>query len=268
MNDAPVGIFDSGIGGLTLANAIRDTLPNENLFYFGDTAHLPYGDKSTAAIQAYSVKICNVLLAQHCKVIVIACYSASSAAYDLVKEYVGSRALVVNVIDPVVAHIQEHFDHVKLGLIGTRRTVSSNVYKAKVDALGKQINLASLATPLLAPMIEEGFYNNKISKDVIAQYLQDSTLDDITGLVLACTHYPLIKQQISDYYEGKVDVIDPSEIVAHHLKAQLHDASMLRTSETPPAHRFYVSDVTTSFRNSTRLFFGEKVDLQHYKLWE
>src|SRR6478735_10951766 len=100
----PIGIFDSGIGGLTVAQAVRQTLPDEQIVYFGDTAHLPYGDKSTASIQAYSVKICDVLLKQNCKVILIACNSASAAAYELVKAYVGSKALVLNVIDPVIKH--------------------------------------------------------------------------------------------------------------------------------------------------------------------
>ncbi len=105
----PIGVYDSGIGGLTMAQAITRLLPHERLIYFGDTAHLPYGDKSTAAIQAYSVKICNLLIQQHCKVILIACNSASAAAYDLVREYVGSKAKILNVIDPAVEYIGQHY---------------------------------------------------------------------------------------------------------------------------------------------------------------
>src|SRR5690606_38260891 len=127
-NRQPIGVFDSGIGGLTVAQAIVHALPNERLVYFGDTAHLPYGDKSTAAIQAYAVKICALLLRQHCKVILIACNSASAAAYELVKEYVGSKARVLNVIDPVVAYIGKAYAGKTIGLIGTKQTVNSNVY--------------------------------------------------------------------------------------------------------------------------------------------
>src|SRR5690606_16066785 len=166
---APIGIFDSGIGGLTVARAVKNLLPNESIFYFGDTAHLPYGDKSTAAIQAYSIKICDVLLQHNCKVILMACNSASSAAYRLVKEYVGSKALVINVIDPMVNYVKKNYNNKTIWLIGTKKTVASNVYQKKIDKLAQGINLKALATPLLAPMIEEGYFNNSISEKIIAE---------------------------------------------------------------------------------------------------
>src|SRR5260221_12231331 len=128
----PIGIFDSGIGGLTVAHAIRELMPHENMVYFGDTAHLPYGDKSEAAIQAYSVKIANVLLQKGCKVIVIACHSASSASYELLKEYVRQEAHVINMIDPMVEHIAKNFAGTTIGLIGTKRTVQSDIYSKKI----------------------------------------------------------------------------------------------------------------------------------------
>ena len=169
----PIGIYDSGIGGLTVAQAITKLMPGEDIIYFGDTAHLPYGDKSEAAIQAYSVKIAEVLLKQGCKVIVIACNSASSAAYELLKEYVRKDAHIINVIDPMVDYVARHYSNNKVGLIGTKRTIASGVYAARVADAGKNISLKSLATPLLAPMIEEGFFNNQISHEIIAQYLSD-----------------------------------------------------------------------------------------------
>src|SRR3990167_10912981 len=119
----PIGIFDSGIGGLTVAQALVEQLPHENIIYFGDTAHLPYGDKSTASIQAYSVKIAEMLLQQHCKLILIACHTASSAAYDLVNEYVDGKAVVMNMIDPIVQHVQHVYANKCIGLIGTKQTV-------------------------------------------------------------------------------------------------------------------------------------------------
>src|SRR4028118_1518216 len=117
LSSRPIGIFDSGIGGLTVAQAITEVLPEENMIYFGDTAHLPYGDKSTAAIQAYSVKICDLLLRENCKLILIACNSASAAAYDLTREYIASKAKVLNVIDPTVAYVGERFGGSAVGLI-------------------------------------------------------------------------------------------------------------------------------------------------------
>src|SRR5688572_32642087 len=143
----PIGIFDSGIGGLTVAHAIKKVLPGEHMIYFGDTAHLPYGDKSEAAIQAYSVRIANVLLQKGCKVIVIACNSASSAAYELLKEYVRKDLHIINVIDPMVELVKTKFPGKHVGLIGTKRTVHSGVYARKLDDYGKKVTLSSLATP-------------------------------------------------------------------------------------------------------------------------
>ncbi len=262
----PIGIFDSGIGGMTLAHAIEGVLPNESLVYFGDTAHLPYGDKSPASIQAYSIKICNVLLQKNCKVILIACNSASSAAYELVKEYVASRAHVMNVIDPVVDYIGENFAGKKVGVIGTKQTIGSNAYTAKIEALAKGIEVKSLATPLLAPMIEEGFFNNNISRNIIDEYLGDAELQGIDALILGCTHYPLIKKEIDQYYNGEVKVIDSSVIVADALKNYLQSESEL--SAGPKSYEFYVSDFTESFKASTRIFFQQEVPLEHYPLWE
>jgi glutamate racemase len=267
MNDRPIGVFDSGIGGLTVAQAIVNVLPNERLIYFGDTAHLPYGDKSTAAIQAYAVKICDLLLRQRCKVILIACNSASAAAYELVKEYVGSKARVLNVIDPVTRYIGETYPGRTIGLIGTKQTVNSNVYRKKVDALDLDITLKSHATPLLAAMIEEGFFNDSISESVIHAYLSDPDLEGIEALILGCTHYPLIKKQIENYYQGRVDVLDASQIVAQHVKAFL-EANGLASEKLTGDHTFYVSDFTRSFEESTRIFFKRKVHLEHYPLWE
>ncbi len=266
-NNFPIGVFDSGIGGLTVASAINKLLPQEQLIYFGDTAHLPYGDKSTAAIQAYTIKVCDVLLKQHVKVIVIACNSASSSAYDLAKAYVGSRAIVINVIDPLVSYIAQKYDSIRIGLVGTKRTVHSNVYKSKIDLLNKNIDLVSLSTPLLAPMIEEGFYENKISGHIISEYLNHPTLKGIKSLILGCTHYPLIKDEINAFYKSKITVLDSSEITANHLVGVLKNKGLLSCS-LEKQHEFFVSDFTLSFQKSTEQFFGQSVVLQLYKLWE
>lgn len=267
LKNQPIGIFDSGIGGLTVAYAVSQELPNEQIVYFGDTAHLPYGDKSTAAIQAYSVKICDVLLKQNCKVILIACNSASAAAYELVKAYVGSKALVVNVIDPVIEHLAESHNNTRVGLIGTRRTISSNIYKKRVDEKNLKIDLESLATPLLAPMIEDGFYNNNISRALINEYLSSSKLKGIESLILGCTHYPLIKNEIKEFYEEKVNVIDSSEIVAKALRQKLESKSLLNTEEKA-IDKFFVSDFTKSFAESTRIFYRKEVQLEFYPIWD
>ncbi len=264
---SPIGIFDSGIGGMTVAKAVSQLLPNERIIYFGDTAHFPYGDKSQAAIQAYSVKICTVLLKHNCKVILMACNSASASAFELVKEYVGSKAIVINVIDPVVNFLKNEFSTKHVGLIGTKRTITSNVYQVKVDATEAGIQLSSLATPLLAPMIEEGFFNHTISETIIDNYLKDDILKGVDALVLGCTHYPLIKDQIEDFYKGSVSVIDSSEIVAMDLQKKLEEKQLL-SDKKEGKHTFYVSDFTISYQQSTKIFFGEEVELEQYRLWE
>jgi glutamate racemase len=266
-NAAPIGIFDSGIGGLTLAHAITELIPQEPIIYFGDTAHLPYGDKSATAIQAYSVKICNLLLEKNCKLILIACNSASAAAYDLVKAYVGTKAIVVNVIDPVIDYLDHEWAGKTLGLIGTKQTVNSGIYARKAEALGKNIQVKSLATPLLAPMIEEGFFNNRISEQIIQEYLANPILSGIDGLILGCTHYPLIKKQIEEYYQGSVSVMDTSVIVAEAIKNILSSNDLLVSGEAG-SRQFYVSDFTESFEQSTKQFFGEAIKLTQYPIWD
>jgi glutamate racemase len=266
-NSSPIGIFDSGIGGLTLAHAITELMPQEPIIYFGDTAHLPYGDKSATAIQAYSVKICNLLLEKNCKLILIACNSASAAAYDLVKAYVGTKAIVVNVIDPVIDYLGQQMQSRTLGLIGTKQTVNSGIYARKASALNKNIQMKSLATPLLAPMIEEGFFSKTISEQIIREYLVQPELADIDALILGCTHYPLIKKQIEEFYQGKAQVIDTSQIVAQEIKRILTERKLLNEGKSG-SRQFFVSDYTDSFEKSTQLFFGETIKLTQYPIWD
>ncbi|NOT75868.1 MAG: glutamate racemase [Cyclobacteriaceae bacterium] len=264
--DQPIGVFDSGIGGLTVAHAIKQKMPNENLIYFGDTAHLPYGDKSEAAIQAYSIKIADVLLKKNCKVIVIACNSASSAAYELLKEYVHQSVKVINVIDPMVNLVAEKFHDCTIGLIGTKRTIQSGIYEKKITDANKNISLRSVPAPLLVPMIEEGFFNNKISHDIIEKYLRDPLLKNIDALILGCTHYPLVKKEIKDFYSDSVDVLDSSAVVAEALYNYLLSQNLLKKDKTG-ADQFLVSDFTESFEASTKLFFREAVHLEKHALW-
>lgn len=268
MHTQPIGIFDSGIGGMTVTKAIVNLLPNEDIIYFGDTAHLPYGDKSTAAIQAYSIKICDFLLSKGCKCIVIACNSASAAAYDLVKEYVGSKALVVNVIDPAVQYVCQYLQSKTVGIIGTVKTISSGVYEKNISDCNNNIVLKPLATKLLAPMIEEGFFNHTISRSIIDNYLSSPVLSGIDALVLACTHYPLIKQPIEDFYQKKVEIIDSSEMVAESLKGLLIEKNLLNGKKERGEMQVFVSDFTPSYEASTRIFFGKQIQLRLHTLWE
>lgn len=262
-----IGIFDSGIGGLTTTQAIVSILPKEDIVYFGDTVHMPYGEKSTAAIQAYSVKIADMLLKQHCKLILIACYSATSAAYDLVKEYVGSKAIVMNVIDPVVQYLSEHYHNKRLGLIGTRQTVNSNVFKKKIDAFSNGVQLTSLATNLLASAIEE-FGNRPVIDNILKEYLSHASLKEIEVLILACTHYPVVKEKIAQHFNHNIEIIDPSHVVAEAVKKRLQTENLINQQGHPGLKHFYISDYTESFAAGVKIFFNEAIHLEHYPLWE
>jgi glutamate racemase len=256
----PIGIFDSGIGGLTVAKAVHQALPNERLIYFGDTIHLPYGDKSADAIRYYALKISKFLLEQDCKMIIIACNSASSAAYDLLLDFFEGKTLFVNVVDPLVKKVLEkNYSHV--GVIATKATIHSSIYKNKIKAGNQHIKVSQLATPLLAPMIEEGFYSGDIAKGVIENYLGQPELQGIDVLLLACTHYPLIRKEIENYYGGKVDILDSTDIVADEAQRLLKNAGLLADKKSGEDH-FYVSDYTVSFEQAARLFYKESIALE------
>jgi glutamate racemase len=266
----PIGIFDSGIGGLTVAQSLVSYLPKENIIYFGDTAHMPYGEKSTAAIQAYAIKIAHMLLQQECKLILIACNSASAAAFELVREYIGSKAIVMNVIDPTIRQLKEKYATKNIGLIGTRQTVNSHIYKKKIDDLNLDIHLSSHATNLLASAIEE-FGNHAVIDSLLLVYLSQPELQNIDALLLACTHYPVIKEKIQKHYlsanKKSIEVIDSSDIVAQAVKKQLEKNNLLNENGTSKK-LFYVSDYTESFAANAKLFFGEDITLEHYPLWD
>lgn len=261
-----IGIFDSGIGGLTVAQAVVKHLPKENIIYFGDTAHLPYGDKSATTIQTYAIKISQLLLEKQCKLILIACNSASAAAYDLVKEHITTRAIVMNVIDPTIKLLQEKYGNKRIGLIGTRQTVNSHIYKKKLENLKSTIQLSSYATNLLASAIEE-FGNHRVIDSLLEVYLSHPNLQNIDALVLACTHYPVIKERILSQYKKPIELIDSSDIVAHAVKQELEKNNLLNDNGTSKKH-FYVSDYTESFVAHAKIFFNDEIQLEHYPLWD
>jgi glutamate racemase len=265
MNNFPIGIFDSGIGGLTIAHALKEKLPNENIIYFGDTEHLPYGEKSKLAIQNFSKRITQFLMEKKCKTIIIACNSASSVALQSVKE-IAKNIPVFNVITPVVTKVTQQCSEFNIGVIGTKATIQSNIYEREMKSICPIAKVSSLATPLLAPMIEEGFINEDISHTVITNYLSNKKLAAIDHLILACTHYPLIHHKIKDYYKGKVTVIDSSNIVAEHIAKQLKVGDLLNDN-TKNEHHFYVSNYTRSFEESAKFFFREDIKLEEINLW-
>lgn len=258
--NGPIGIFDSGIGGLTVARAVKDLLPQESILYFGDTAHLPYGDKAVATVQAHAIRICNFFLQRRCKVILIACNSASAVAYDVVCAHVGKRAVVLNVIDPMIDYIGSQFQDQLIGLIGTQQTIHSGVYEEKIQALRLGVRLKALATPLLVPMSEAKFTQG-ISLETIHNYLKNPALRYIKALILGCTHYAVIKTQIKAFYQHRLSVIDATTITATYLQRFLLRRQLLNT-RLPAEDHFVASALTVDFEKATHIFFGHKVHLE------
>jgi glutamate racemase len=258
----PIGIFDSGIGGLTVARAIADILPCEQLIYYGDTAHMPYGNKSVSLVSGYAVRIAGFLLDQmHCKAVVIACNTASAAAYTLLRDKYQGHAPVINVIDPMVEAVIADESVKKVGIIGTLTTITSGVYQEKFSRRKPQLKYAAVATPLLASLIEEGFYLPHQIGPVLNQYLSHPSLTGMDGLILACTHYPIIKEQIDDFFGHRVKIFDSGQVAAHKLK-QILERENLLASNKQKEDEFYVSDLTDSFIQNTKLFFSRQVNLK------
>jgi glutamate racemase len=259
-NNKPIGLFDSGVGGLTVAHAISTLLPNEQLCYYGDTAHLPYGDKSKQTIVGYSIGIADFLLKNECKVILIACNSASTNAYEEVKAHVKGKAVVLNVVEPVIEYITTTEEAKNVGVIGTKATIDSQSYQHGIKKINSSLAVSSLATPLFVPMIEEGFVFDDISNAIIRAYLSRKELNDIDTLILGCTHYPIIRNQISRYYNFEVNVVDSARIVAEFMKSYLSENNLIANKKAGK-DKFFVSDHTPSFENIANMFFNEKINL-------
>ena len=266
MDVRPIGIFDSGVGGLTVANAIKQILPTESIVYFGDTAHLPYGDKSSEAIKFYSKKITEFLLEHDAKVVLIACNTASASAFEYLKAEFENKTIILDVIDPVVDHLQNRTIN-KIGVIGTKRTISAGAYASKLNKAMPSATVVSLATPLFAPMIEEGFIGDDVSDVIVKSYLSNDVLSEIEALILGCTHYPIIENQIRKIFNSNVEIVDSAKIVSIVLRDLLEKNNLLNDGTGMVNDRFFVSDYTESFEKIARMFFKGEINLSKADIW-
>lgn len=259
-DNRPIGIFDSGVGGLTVAREIKKVFPNESIIYFGDSKHLPYGNKSPEVIAQYCQDITKFLIEQNCKVIIIACNTASSNALTAIKEIATQHQVpVLDVITPVAEKVAYGF-YQKMGVIATKATVNSGVYKKRIKQFNRHIKVQELATPLLVPIIEEDVMKSEISRAVLAHYLSHKKLEGIDSIVLGCTHYPLIEKEIEKFFHGTVKVINSPAIVAYALKQILEKFNL--ESTTPAKYHFFVSDITNNFQKLAKRFFGNNIQLE------
>jgi glutamate racemase len=273
-SNGPIGLFDSGVGGLTIARAVARRLPHRQLLYFGDTAHLPYGDKSPEAIRSYVLAIADYLIAHGAVALVVACNTASAVAMDALRAHVPANIPIINVIDPVVAAVSL-VPTESIGVIGTRGTIGSGIYPERIRAAGVRQPVHTLATPLLVPIIEEGLAHSEILRATLHHYLAQPELQGIDTLIPGCTHYPLLTDEINAFYRdhlhAPIAIIDAPSVVAEAVAAALEGASTQDTHKstsdhTPtaqvPAHRFFVSDYTPTFEKIAQQFFGKVVKLE------
>lgn len=259
-----IGIFDSGVGALSLTHAVREKFPDADIVYFGDTAHMPYGEKSPEAITYYALAITNWFLNEYnCDVIVIGCNTASSIAYERVRAFVGGRAHVIDVIEPVVTDLAARFSHKKLGVLATEQTIKSMAYPHRIQNLNHTIECVSQGAPLLAAAIENHAENETIMNDLLSEYLQVEQFKDIDAMVLACTHYPLVADRIKQYLADGVSIIDTVPLVLRAIEHAYADHPK-GSGETS----FFVSDATDSFSRRANNIFGEPLQLQVYDLWK
>jgi glutamate racemase len=264
MSDSrPIGVFDSGIGGLTVVKALRDLLPNENIVYLGDTARVPYGPKSPETVQRYAVELAGMLMQKNAKALVVACNTVSSVALPLLTQKFSMP--VIGVIEPGAQAALQATRNRHIGVIGTRATIRSGAYEKTLRAAASNVRVSSRACPLLVPLIEEGLLDDDVTDRMIMRYLEPMLADGIDTLVLGCTHYPLLTDAISRMLKRQVMLVDSAQNCARAVEETL-DRQLLRAA-TPNRGELHVAltDSADNFLNVARdalqLSFGE-IELQ------
>ena len=244
----PVGVFDSGVGGLTVAREIARQLPNENIVYFGDTARVPYGSKSQNTIIRFSEQIIRFLKTKQVKAIVIACNTASALALDAVRDEFGIP--IIGVVIPGARAAVEATKNRKIGVVGTDATVQSGMYTKIIQGMAPDVTVIEKACPLFVPLVEEGFKEHIVTQEVIEYYLESMRSTDIDAMILGCTHYPLLRSKIREYMGEEIQIVNPAYETAMDLKRILHEQDMENDGATEEHSRysFYVSDAAEKFR--------------------
>lgn len=247
--DAPVGVFDSGVGGLTVAREIMRNLPSEKIVYFGDTARVPYGNKSRDNIIRYSRQIIHFLMEQEVKAIVIACNTASALAMDEVRKEFDIP--ILGVIEPGARVAAQETQNKRVGVIGTVATINSGIHKEYLKELDPEITVVGKACPLFVPLVEEGWRHDPVTDQVVERYLQEMKDEKVDTLILGCTHYPLIRSAIREFMGEDVRLVNPAYETAQELNRLLREQDMQSTGKTQEdfPYRFFVSDLAEEFKH-------------------
>ena len=252
--EQPIGVFDSGLGGLTVVKALRQQLSHENVVYFGDTARVPYGTKSPESIIRFSKENVAILLKHDVKMIVVACNSSTSHALPTLRKVYSLP--IVGVIEPGVRKALAVTRNKRIGVIATPATVSSEAYVKQIHREDAAIKVVSQACPLFVPLVEEGWYNDKVTLDVAKRYLEPILEAKADTLILGCTHYPLLKTVLKKVMGTKVSLIDSAQEVAREVKSLLLQSGLNKVEQKKAHYQFFVSDEPKHFGKLARRFLG------------
>ncbi len=265
MDNRPIGIFDSGVGGLTIVSEVMKALPDEQIIYFGDTARVPYGSKTKETVTRFSRQIMNFLISKDVKAIIVACNTICTNSFDILKSEF--TVPLLDVVNPGVETCLESTLSNRVGVIGTEATIRSGKYESLLKEKRPEINVFSKACPLFVPLAEEGWTSNSVASITTEIYLQELLDKEIDCLVLGCTHYPLLYDCISRTV-GSVKIVNPAKAVAQKMRKFLRDKNLL-TGEKGKEHMFYVSDNSSKFNRICksvlhRDYDAIKVDIDKY----
>ena len=249
-----IGVFDSGIGGLTVVRSLMERLPFENIIYFGDTARVPYGIKSVETINRYAAQITEFLIKKDVKLLIVACNTMAAVAYQTIADL--SSVPVLEVIDASARIATKNTRTKAVGVIGTPATINSNAYARAIHLLDKDVKVFSQACPLFVPLVEEGWFDHPATRLIAQEYLKPVIAEQIDTLVLGCTHYPLLKPLLQNIMGKSVSLVDSAEAMAD-IAADLIDKQKIgNKKDWPPEYTFYVSDLPYRFQTIGERFLG------------
>ena len=261
-NTSPIGVFDSGIGGLTVVRALMERLPFENLVYFGDTARVPYGVKSVETIAHYTTQIAQFLLEKNVKLLIIACNTMAAVAAQSVRDL--SPVPVLDVIDAgAVAARQGR----RVGVIGTPTTINSNAYARAIHEYEPAVRIHSQACALFVPLVEEGWLDHEVTRLTAKEYLKPLLVEKIDTLVLGCTHYPLLKPLLQEVAGPEVALVDSAEAMAEQAALLLQQRGLENPGHASPRYEYYVTDVPLRFQTIGERFLGRTLHPVHVVKW-
>ncbi len=254
----PIGVFDSGVGGLTVVRALMERLPLEHIVYFGDTARVPYGIKSVATIEQYTAQITDFLLRQEVKMLIVACNTMAAVASHIVRERAGDLP-VLDVIEAGACAAVAGSARRGIGVIGTPTTINSNAYARRMHALDPKLRVYSRACPLFVPLVEEGWLDHPVTRMTAQEYLRPVLAEDLDTLVLGCTHYPLLKPLLKDVVGPAVRLVDSAVTTADLAAARLQALGLANRNPRAPDYRFVVTDVPLRFQSIGERFLGRSL---------